>query len=640
MNKAKYTEDKGNIWERRYSLAADNQTKMMKKWADWYKTMYAVLNEDNIAPWRSKILIPLLSTKAWNMIAKFIDQEPGFEVTVRDETDRPDDEEQSELKDLEKIAEKVQKKLEYDYHNPDLDEPMREKLNTVLIDAVVTGTGLAKVPWVVKNKQEKSHPTNEYDEVDFEQDVVTSMPVGFNDLEPVNIFNVFVAPAAKSFQSSPWVIIREFKSLEDLKATNNKYGVEVYKNLDNIEGASTSDRFAQYTKSRENLTTEQDAISADQTVKMIEIFECYEKGKICTYAAVSKGKGKTGSQWVTIREQSNPYWHGKYPLVPFYVRRRPFSVWGEGIFETTERLQAGANDVFNHYMDNWNLSIDGMMMQDEQSVIDDFIVEPGGTLVYKDTKPDQFRFPEPNPNQLTLVMDDLQQFLEQATISNYATGTPQSGLDKTQGTARGTASILEAASDMIQYMRNNFIVSVKTFGQMWLSNNRQFMNFDFEVPVLKANQAEAEFLTPQELQLQMELRINDMDMQPISKQQRKDNVLAYQQNAIQLQTASIAQAQITGDKTQILTLDYHSFLVDSAKEYGVKSALKQIVPPEEAFAVQNEEEEGMALEEEFNEVADEEAIADEQASLMMEDATIPDDAELDKAEQTLAQLNG
>lgn len=628
------TKTSPDTWESRFNKAASSQEAMFKKWSEWYKMMYAVLDDSNIAPWRSKIFIPILSTKAWNMIAKFIQQEPGFEVTVRN-----NDDQEMDVNELERVADKVQRKLEMDYHNPELTDPIPDKLKTVLEDAVVTGTGLAKVPWVSKTKETRSHPFNDYGEVDFTQDEITRIDIGYNDLEPVNIFNVFVAPAATSFQSSPWVIIREFKSLDDLKKINEQSPVEIYKNLSQIEGvSSTSDRLAQYSKSRQNLTSDQDAISEDQTVNMVELFECYDGANrtICTYAAVANNKSKTGRSWVELRYQKNPYWHGKFPLVPFYIRRRPYSVWGEGVFETTERLQAATNDVFNHYMDNWNLSVDGGIMIEETSRVADFLVEPGFELVYSGEKPSQFKFPEPNPNQLTLVYTELQKSIEQATISNYAQGTPVSGLDKTQGTARGTMAILEAATDMIQYMRDNFVSSIKQVGQQWLSNNRQFMNFDAEVPVLKNNKYEVEILTPQEMQLQMQLRINDMDMQPVSKQQRRENYLAYMQQLIQLQTASLNQSQITGDQNQTIFIDYHTLATELAKQFSIKSFQKQVMPNKEALAVQDLSD----IEGEAQTAQGEEATAEESARLALEDADVPDEERIQAAEEAMEALNG
>lgn len=624
-----------NTWQSRYNLAASNQEQMFAKWNEWYKMMYAIRDDRNIAKWRSKIHIPILSTKAWNLISKFIQQEPGFEVTARN-----NDDEDLDTTMLEKVADKAQRKLEFDYHNPHLNEPIRDKMTTVMVDAVVTGTGMAKVPWVLKKQKSYRHPKGKRG-IDYEKDEVTTQVMGYNDLEPVNIFNVFIAPSATTLQQAPWAIIREFKSVAQLKAVNENYGVDVYKNLSMLDGAkSTSDKFAHYKKARQNLTSDEDPISADQTVELIEIFECYDRDKntICTYAGTANEKGD--SNWITIREQTNPYWHGKFPLVPFYIRKRPYSVWGESLFETTERLQSAANDIFNHYMDNWNLSVDGGIMIDESSQVAEFLVEPGFELVYRGEQPKQFKFPEPNPNQLTLVMTEIEKAVEMATISNYATGTPISGLDKTQGTARGTMAILEAATDMIQFMRDNFMSSVKSIGEMWLSNNRQFMNFEVPVPVLKNNKFEIESLTPEEMQLQMELRINDMAMQPISDQQRKENFLAYRDNLVQMQTASVQQSQITGDQSQIIFVDWHSLAEQAARHFHVRGFQKQIMPNEDALAVQDEqqaaEQEAMAAEEEA-------AMAEEQErdsvdSMMAEVAELPDDEQLEQAEAALAEL--
>lgn len=629
--------DKAETWRQRYTQAAGDQTAMFDKFNEWYKMMYAIRDERNIAKWRSKIHIPILSTKAWNLIAKFVQQEPGFEVTVKN-----DDDESKPLDELQEIADKEQAHLEHQYHNPEFDMPMRDKLNAPLLDAVVAGTGIAKVPWVSKNKEIYRHSTKKNGELDYEMDEKTSYAVGYNDLEPVNIFNVFISPSATNLQSAPWVIISERKTLEQLKQVNKAKGAQVYTNLDKLKNVkATSDRFAEQKKARQNLTTEIDPYTADQTVNEIEIFECYDRdaNTICTYASTGNSSGDD-TMWIPIREQKNPYWHGKFPLVAFYIRRRPFHFWGESLFETTHRLQAAANDIFNHYMDNWNLSVDGGIMIEESSQVADFLVEPGFELVYRGEQPKQFSFPSPDPNQLTLVMNQIEKAVENATISNYATGTPVSGLDKTQGTARGTMAILEAATDMIQYMRDNFQSSIRQIGEMWLSNNRQFMTEPFRFESIKANKVEEKVLTPEELQLQMELAINDMSMQPISDQQKRENFLAYQNRMIELQTASINQSQLTGDQSQILFLDWHEQAEQTARHFNQRDARKQIMPNEQALQVQTQQQQVMQQQQQAQEQAQLEEMerANSMDELVKEVADLPDDEQLNQAEEALYNL--
>lgn len=626
---AKYA-SKAQIWQTRYTKSAGDQTAMFDKFNEWYKMMYAIRDDKNVAKWRSKIHIPLVSTKAWNMIAKFIQQEPGFEVEVRDEENEGVD-----LETLRNIAEKVDRSLEMDYHNPELAVPIRDKLNDCLVDAVVTGTGFAKVPWVTKEKKLYRHATKKNGQLDYENDEVVSMLIGHNDLEPVNIFNVFIAPSATSLQTSPWVIIKEFKTLAQLRAVNKGLGIDVYKNLDALKNVrASSDRFAEHKKVRQNLTTEQDVISADETVDLIEIFECYDRDsdKICTYASQGHENGKSDA-WLLIRENQNPYWHGKFPLVAFYVRRKPFSFWGESIFETTERLQSAGNDIFNHYMDNWNLAVDGGIMIDETSQVADFVVEPGFELVYRGEQPKQFSFPAPDPNQLTLVINQIEKSLENATISNYATGTPVSGLDKTQGTARGTMAILEAATDMIQFMRDNFNSTLTQIGEMWLSNRRQFTTFETPVPVLKDNKYDIEMLTPEELQLQMLLRVQDMSMKPISEQQDRENFITYTDRLTLLQQGSIAQSQLTGDPNQILFIDWHQEARELAKKFNTRGLEKQIMPNEKALAVQNQaQEQQMAIQQ-----AEQERVNGVD-SMVAEISELPDEDRLLQAEQLINEL--
>lgn len=559
------------MWQERYTKAQTNQEKLFKRFSEWYDMLYAVIDTATFAPWRSKVYIPIMATKCWNMVSKFVQQKPGFEVDVKD--DGPESEEPAlDATEREKLSDKVAKKLESDWDNPRFEEPMRDKLFSPLVDATVTGTGMAKVVWRTKKHVSKSHPLDEYDEVDYENDVVTTESVSYNDLEPVNIFNVFIAPAATSLQSAPWVIIREFKSWADLKAVNDASDTQIYKNLDSIKGTGAkSDKDARYNRSRNRLTNEEDPISADQTVDLIELFECYERStnKICTYVATSSESTKK-TQWLLIREQTNPYWHGRYPLVDFHIRKRPFQFWGEGIFETTQRLQAAANDIFNHYLDNWNLSVDGGIMIDETSRVNDFMVEPGFELVYSGEKPTQFKFPEPNPNQLTLVMTEIQKALEDSTISNFATGAPHSGLDKTQGTATGIIRLQEAANDIITFMRDNYQQSIKEITRMWLSNNRQFMTEEFETMSLQGNKKTLEKLTPVEMQFPMEVKVDDIDMQPVSKQEKRANFIEYQNSLISLQQSSLQQAQIDPSTPPVI-LDFAQLAQELGQAFSVKN---------------------------------------------------------------------
>ena len=584
--KSKKTTDgakSAQVWKERYSIAVNNQETMFKKFSDWYKLMYATVDDKNVALWRSKIFIPILAGKAWNLIAKFVNLKPGFEVALRN----PEASDEA----IKAMAEMMQKKLEYDYDNPNLDESIRDKLLSCLVDAVVTGTGLAKVPWNVKSKKRYERVIGEDGTVDLTKQKVISTTAGCNDLVPVNIFNVFIAPGATNLYKAPWIIIKEYKTLDQLKAMNKNE--KIYSNLDQLANSRASaDQFAQYKKSRNRLTNDQDPIVTDKTVDYIAIYECYEGNKIYTFADAGTKDGNP-LPWVILREQENPYWHGKYPLVRFIVKQRPYDVWGEGIFELTERLQSAVNDVFNHYMDNWNLSVDGMYMIPENSRVSNFVVQPGGQVTYQGTPPSQFKLPEPNPNSVQQVLGVLEKSVEDATVSSYATGSTSSATDKTHGTATGIIRLQQAAGDIIAFMRTNFQQSLHQIGTMWLSNNQQYLDRSVTVPNGKTNTV----IHPAMLQGDMELRIDDASMEPVSREDQRATYLQFVQQTLALQQASIAQAQASQGQMKPILIDFNELFDNISDKFGIKSendiVIEQPETPEQAGQPEQPETPGM-----------------------------------------------
>lgn len=585
---SKYTSP--SDWQSRYSLARSNQTTLFERFMQWYDLAYAEVDTKSFAPWRSKVFVPLLASKLWAIIAKFVTIKPGWEVVVHDDYDQ-DEQGNPDDKAKRDRSEKAQKKLEYDFENPELDEPVRDKLINCLIDAVVTGTGLAKAVWKVEKHVRKEHLVKEDGSFDYKQDVEYEKDYGCNDIIPVNIFNVFVSPMATSLQAAPWIIIKEFQPLSTLKATNDAHGGSFYKNLDKLKGGGgVADEDAQYSKARNRLTNEQDPAAADSTLDLVETFECYEKssGRICLYAATSgkDAEGKATTSWIPLRETKNPYWHGKYPLISFYVKKRPYDFWGEGIFEVSHRLQAAANDLFNHYLDNWNLSIDGMIMADQNSNIADFTLEPGGIIEYTGEKPTQFKFPEPNPSQLSIVMTEIQRSIEDNTISNYAAGNPSSKLDKTMGTATGVVRIQEAANDLIAFMRGNYNQSILQLGRFFLSNNQQFLDREVSVPLMRKNKMEMSTIGPVDLHGDLDVRLDDSSMQPMTRAERRDSFLAYTAQLIQLHNISVKQHEVA--ETPILKLDVPKIAEDLSRQFSQRSVDQYIMTEEEAMEAQRE----------------------------------------------------
>jgi len=252
-------------WQGRYDKAAGAQASMFKKYASWYDSLYAVVGT-TASPWRSKMYVPILARQTWALVSKFLAIKPNFQVRVNDPSDGEDD--------VDDQAEKARRKLEYDYENPYMDETMRDKLFAPLLDAVVTGTGLAKVPWCVDKRVTYKRKPKQDGTWDLTSEEKTTKTVGYNDLEPVNIFNVFVSPAATNLYNAPWIIIKEYKTLDELKDINKAHGDKMYTNLDKLSGSTSyDDELNTYNYSRNRLMSQGER--QDGTVKMVKLYECY-----------------------------------------------------------------------------------------------------------------------------------------------------------------------------------------------------------------------------------------------------------------------------------------------------------------------------------------------------------------------------
>lgn len=552
-------EEEAKKWAGRFEIAKTYQLPMFQKWANWYDAMYAHITNQVMAPWRSKVYMPIIASKVWDLISRFIQYKPGWDITVRTLPVNTLDKEAFDLymDDMSRKTEKVKMKLDYDYDCPLMDDSIQSELLGVMLDACVTGQGVGRAPYLTKSTAYKQYVKGDTG-VDYGKVKTDTATEGYNAFTGVNIFNFFLKPGAKSLQKSPWVIISDQVPVYELER-DPKYDKGKLKMLKT--GAITNE-FAQFEASRNRLVTTQDANSVDSTVQMAQIYECWDKewNELVIY-----GVGQTG--WIELYRGENVYWHRKYPFVKFSVRDKPYQFWGESIFENSETLQSAINDIFNHYMDAHNMA-DGMIAIEEGSVVEPYIIEPGGELRYRGEMPKQFKFPSPDANTVQTALNIINGAIENATISQYASGVPNSSTDQTQGTATGVTRMMEAAAEKVGFMRSNFRRSWREVGQMWLSNTQQFMRSDVVVQTKVKGEVKNEVLRPEDMLGIFGVKIDDSSFEPVSKDQKRQDFLAYQQFVMGIQAASVEQATRTQDPAQAVNVDFMQLLQRGAEHFG------------------------------------------------------------------------
>jgi hypothetical protein len=572
-------QSKAEKWEGRFQHAQTAQEPRFKKFEAYYNFLYAVI-DTTPAPWRSKVFLPVLAKQVWALAAKFLSLEPGWQARIVEAYEDLSDEDKADL------IERIQAKLAWDYNNLETDESVRDKLFEPLIDTIVTGTGMGEPSWCtkVKRRHRRTQFTENKGYADLTTEEVTKQHVSYNDFDGISIFNVYTSTESPAnLYKAPWIIITLRKPLNDLKAVNDSQGIAIYQNLDKVRETQFKDAPSfSHGRARDRLVNQNEEF--DESVEMCNLYKCYEmngdKVVICTYAESDAAEADDG--WILIREQVDEYWHGRYPLIKFHLKQRPFSFWGEGIFEVTQTLQAAYNDVFNHYMDSLNKS-DGMLLTHEDSDVEEFVIEPAGVVTWSgETKPEPIKFPEPDPNQLSLVLNLLDQAISGVTISPYASGIPADAADKTQGTAKGIMRLQEAAGDVVSFFKDNFSKSILMLGRMYLSNNQQYLDAPTSFPMNNAYKD----LKPQELQAEFMLTLDPASMDPATQEEQQNKWVMF--NDRFLTTIAAANAQADKYNTTPILINFDKYLKQFAEKFNYRNIDKVLMSPGEAKAAQAE----------------------------------------------------
>lgn len=542
-------EKRSHLWADRLSDAEGVQKSFQSKWGEWYDMMYASTQTDKMALWKSKAFLPILAGKVWDLVSRFVQYKPSWAVELYNLPVSMDSEAlQAYLTQVYQNYDKIKMKMDYDYNDPVRRVPIQDEFFSVLVDSIVTGTGIARVNFEEVTVESREHPLNDMNQVDITLENVTTIQRGFNNFESVNIFNFYIDPSATDLQTAGWIVVQDVATKAELLA-HPEFDKDA---IEQIKFGVINDNTATYQKSKIRYLNTQDPASGDTKEKKVHILDCWDgEANTHTVYAVSEDK----KRFVELLHEDNPYWHQKYPYVPFRIRRKPHLFWGESFFENSESLQSAMNDLFNHYMDNLNLS-DGMIAIEEGSVVEPYMIEPGGEFRYRGERPTQFKFPEPNPAQLTTVMNEIQSVIENITISQYASGVPNSATDTTQGTATGVTRLMEAATEKIGMMRQNIRRSWAEVGNMWLVNSQQFM---VEPVVYQKNTYKGsvtEMITPEDIRGNFVLRIDENSFEPISEDQMRSNYIEYIANLQNWANASREQAQANGNTEGIISIDY------------------------------------------------------------------------------------
>ena len=615
-------------WKSRQEEAAKSQKVVFDKARENYQVYYAQTPEDQKAasPWKSNVFLPLLPGKARDAKAKISILEPRFIVRPADSWTVDDSGEMSFDQNALTKSIKVTKKLnkEFTQYTATGELPPKVSVDYALTDAIVAGWGLALAPLttyerVYKTKKplldENGEPSAYVD--DSAVQVKKLLRVG-TELEALDIFRVFISPKAKSFERSRYLIIEREETYSDLEAANSKIGERVYDLPAGLENAKGNLAQNDYSAVREEALGYQASGTdrKDDSIEVFNVYDCYDQDEGMFYTFINaKLEGHSG-EWHLIREMKNPYNHGLIPIVPFYVKRRPHSPYGESFFEISKDVQFAYNAAFNQFRDNATISGESMALIDKNSIINSYEVGPGAVVEYDSMageKPEPWKLNSPDSGVFGAQMEYLEKNAENGTTPQYNSGQVNSSMDKTAGTRGGIEMLMEAANDKLSEMYRNIKGSLLRYGFIALQNAQQYQNYIevLDSPDLtarsvnpdKAENFKVDYLTPVDLQEAFDLDIDDESLLPLNKSERRRLFQGFVDTMLAFHKASVEQAQVFNEPESIMRLDWQDLAKEIGEQYAELNAPAFVMKPWTREEIAQKKVEDAAIEQEATEAA-------------------------------------
>lgn len=484
-----------------------------------------------------------------------------------------------------------------------------EKVVSWIKNALIYGTGIAKLYW--KNV-EREITSYEFDQMgkplmgeDGEFITKTETITETDDpcMEVVNIYDFFVDPEATDIQDAEWVIHRYYKSLGELEEAG------YYQNLKKLKRY-----ISKIEKSPEEIERHETAFGyrgeQDDTVDKVEIWEMWDSDGLTVMAAGE----------VLIREQSNPFWHGKKPFIALHDSIVPHEFYGKGEIEPVIKLQHALNTIQNQIIDNRTQVLMNMWKITGENVDEsELTYRPNGIIHLSSEyeKVDPIVPPDLTGNaqkDLSLIKSDIQQALG---IYDYTKGA-DSGTNKT---ATGISLVQEAANARFNHKIQLLEEALKTLGEMVLALYQQFITDEKVLRVVGKNGEEFVRVIPAEIAGQYDCVPEAGSTLLIDKQKEREDIMQL-------------YAVFAPEPFENLKMELKRKILDKFGMEVLEDALDQDVEEWEQKMIASQEQEAVMAQEQAvmqEQMMQEQAMAQEENRMReAEEAEIAQQRELEK----------
>lgn len=448
------------------------RTPYKNKWDRFYKMYRGVLEETNY-PWQSNIWVPLSFSTIETVVPRLVSNRPQIDVLPREPND-------------DRYAQIMGKVIDYQWD--------QMNMNVILPEAVkemcIYGTVVLKVSWYkeedyVIEKQSVDEDMPELGQVEVkEKKTIYNAP----KVEIVDLYDFFIDPKATTIDNAEWVIHRSMRTYDYLHEMSEE---GKYKNIAMLKDEGSSFAMNDDEKQQRRSTIGISVPEVQKDEKLIEILECWWDDRVVTIA----------NRKIVIRDQKNPFRHGKKPFVHCVDQKIPHEFYGMGELEPIETLQYELNDRRNQRMDNVTLVLNRMWgVVNGKNVDEDELVSDAGGVIHMDEPNAVIPFVMPDVTsssyqEETIIKADIQQT---SGVTDFTRGMSSDAL--ANDTATGISLLQEASNARFRLKIQNIEdMCLKRLGEMMVSMNNQFLSSELTIRIVGDEGREYETVKPEDI---------------------------------------------------------------------------------------------------------------------------------------------
>jgi hypothetical protein len=454
---------------------------LKEKWDRFYKAYRSYLDERSY-PWQSNLFIPYAFSTIETIAPRMVANNPQIDVMPRE----PNDEQYAKI-----MGQLV------DYQWEEMDA--QSVLNDAVKECLIYGTAILKVYWETEEADviEKVEVDPTMPELGVVEATEKKTLYDAPKVELVDLYDFIWDPKGVDMESCRWVAHKSHRTLQYLQdmAAKGKY-----KNIHLLEN-ETAIRMDDDKSSRRNTqgVGVYDDITRDEDGKRyIEVLEYWEDDRVVTVANRS----------VIIRDEKNPFRHGKKPFVRLVDQAIPHEFAGIGEIEPVETLIYELNSRRNQRMDNITLALNRMWKVKNGSGVDeDELVSDAGGVIHLDDMNGLEPLVMPDVTgssyqEETLIKADIQQT---TGVSDFTRGTGSDAL--ANDTATGISLIQEAGNSRFRLKIRNMEMAIKDIGRMMVSMNDQYITDDKVIRIMGDEGAEWATIKPADMRSYFDVRV-------------------------------------------------------------------------------------------------------------------------------------